>query len=34
MSPVVALRVISLPRNSSVAFGLKPTLGRIYEYTS
>jgi len=28
---LLAHRVISLPRGNSVAFGLKRTLGRIYE---
>jgi len=31
ITPLVAHRVISLPRGNSVAFGLKRTLGRIYE---
>jgi hypothetical protein len=38
MSPLLAHRVISLPRSNSVAFGAKRTLSRsqsrIYEYTS
>jgi hypothetical protein len=29
----MALRVISLPRGNSVAFGMKRTLGRFNEYT-
>ena len=32
--PVHPIRVISLPRSNSVAFGAKLTLSRIYEYTS
>jgi hypothetical protein len=38
MSPLLAHRVISLPRSNSVAFGAKRTLSRsqsrIFEYTS